>query len=78
MPHIVTAGQGEHTVLVVPVTNFGAVAYLPLAAALAARCRVIVADFPGQPGSERIPSAGRLDWYCRWLTELIEQTARDP
>ena len=79
--HIVTAGQGERTVLVVPGTNFGAAAYLPLAAELAARCRVIVADLPGQPGlssGERVPSAGRLDWYGRWLTELIEQTAQDP
>ncbi|PXY36104.1 alpha/beta fold hydrolase [Prauserella flavalba] len=79
--HLVTAGRGEHTVLLVPGTNFGAAAYLPLATALARRCRVLVADLPGQPGlscGERIPRAGRLGWYGRWLTELIEQTVRGP
>lgn len=79
--HVITAGQGEHTVLVVPGTNFGAAAYLPLAAALAPRYRVIVADLPGQPGlssGERVPAAGRMDWYGRWLTELVEQTVQGP
>ncbi|TKG72942.1 alpha/beta fold hydrolase [Prauserella endophytica] len=79
--HVVAAGRGEYTVLLVPGTNFGAAAYLPLATALAAHCRVVVADLPGQPGlssGERIPRAGRLDWYGRWLTALIEKTARGP
>ncbi|WP_253775176.1 alpha/beta fold hydrolase [Goodfellowiella coeruleoviolacea] len=79
--HVVAAGRGERTVLVVPGTNFGAAAYLPLAAALAARCRLVVADLPGQPGlssGERVPKAGRLAWYGRWLTELVERTGQGP
>lgn len=79
--HVVTAGSGEATVLVVPGTNFGAAAYLQLGAALATHRRVVLVDLPGQPGlssGERVPGAGRLDWYGRWLGELVEQTMNGP
>lgn len=76
--HVVIAGRGQRTVVVVPGTDFSAAACLPLITALAARCRVVVADLPGQPGlssAERVPAAGRLDWYGRWLGDVIERTA---
>ncbi|MGC7102965.1 alpha/beta fold hydrolase [Amycolatopsis lurida] len=79
--HLVIAGSGESTVLVLPGTNFSAGAYLPLAAELAARCRVVVADLPGQPGlssGDRTPAAGRLAWYGRWLTDVVAQLAAGP
>ncbi|WP_346139525.1 alpha/beta fold hydrolase, partial [Saccharopolyspora erythraea] len=41
-----------------------------------ARARAVVADLPGQPGlssAERIPRGARLQWYGRWLTELIDK-----
>lgn len=79
--HVVIAGRGEGTVLVVPGTNFGAAAYLQLGAALAQHGRVVLVDLPGQPGlssGERVPAAGRLEWYGRWLGELVEQTVNGP
>lgn len=78
--HILTAGTGRPTVLVVPGTNFNAASYLPLASALAMRCRVVLADLPGQPGlssGDRLAKAGRLRWYGRWLTELADHTGED-
>ncbi|WP_205215209.1 alpha/beta fold hydrolase [Amycolatopsis albispora] len=79
--HLVVAGGGESTVVVLPGTNFSAGAYLPLAAELASRCRVVVADLPGQPGlssGDRMPAAGRLAWYGRWLTDVVAQFAAGP
>lgn len=63
----------------VPGTNFSTGACLPLATALAGQFRVVLADIPGQPGlisGERIPAAGRLAWYGRWLTELATTLGR--
>jgi pimeloyl-ACP methyl ester carboxylesterase len=74
--HLVTAGAGEGAVLVVPGTNFNAATYLPLATALAERFRVYLPDVPGQPGlsdGDRPPVSGRLSWYGRWLTEVLDQ-----
>ncbi|GAA3990882.1 hypothetical protein GCM10022247_07130 [Allokutzneria multivorans] len=79
--HLVIAGTGNHTVVLVPGTNFCAAASLPLLAALAARCRVVAVDLPGQPGlssAARVPAAGRLAWYGRWLDEVVEQTGTTP
>ncbi|RZQ64901.1 alpha/beta hydrolase [Amycolatopsis suaedae] len=75
--HLVIAGDGDQTVVVVPGTNFPAAACLPLLTAMAGRCRVVAADVPGQPGLssvERVAAAGRLEWYSQWLTSLIEHT----
>jgi pimeloyl-ACP methyl ester carboxylesterase len=68
---LVTAGDGPATVLYLPGTNFNAASSLPLAGALAARLRVVVADLPGQPGL----SAGRrppgLRAYGAWIDEIV-------
>ncbi|MEU6645229.1 alpha/beta hydrolase [Saccharomonospora sp. NPDC046836] len=79
--HLVTAGSGDHTVLVLPGTTFCAAAYLPLGTALAARTRVVLPDLPGQPGlsgAARVPSADKLGWYGRWLAQLVDQVTDGP
>lgn len=79
--HLVTAGTGPRTAVFVPGTNFCAAACLPLATALAARCRVILADLPGQPGlssGRRISAPQRPSWYGRWLAEVIDQVTESP
>ncbi|MFC9394578.1 alpha/beta fold hydrolase [Streptomyces sp. NPDC057027] len=80
--HVVLAGDGPTTVVFVPGTNFNAAASLPLATALvAAGCRVLLVDVPGQPGlssGERALSGGRLSWYGAWLGEVIEKVSPEP
>lgn len=79
--HLVTAGAGTATVLFLPGTNFPAAACGPVLDALAARCRVLAPDVPGQPGlsdEERPPVRGRLDWYGRWLTDLLPRVTDRP
>ncbi|MEU6975462.1 alpha/beta hydrolase [Streptomyces sp. NPDC046371] len=73
--HVVVAGSGDTTVVVVPGTNFNAATVLPLATALARRYRTVLADVPGQPGlssGERGLAQGRLGWYGTWLCEVVE------
>jgi hypothetical protein len=80
--HVVLAGSGTTTVVFVPGINFNAAASLPPAAALvAADCRVLLADVPGQPGlssGERALSGGQLSWYGAWLSEAIERISPKP
>jgi pimeloyl-ACP methyl ester carboxylesterase len=79
--HVVIAGDGPRTVVFVPGTNFSAASCLPLATALAARARLVLADLPGQPGLSsgmRVPARHRLSWYGHWLAELIARTAEGP
>ncbi len=79
--HVITAGEGEPTVVFVPGTNFSAATCLPLATALAGRSRLVVADLPGQPGlssAERVHARGRLAWYGQWLAEVVDHTANAP
>ncbi|MFI5527719.1 alpha/beta fold hydrolase [Kitasatospora sp. NPDC051853] len=75
---VLTAGSGK-VVVFVPGTNLNAAASLPfLSALVAAGCRVLVPDVPGQPGlsdGRRGLSGGRLDWYGGWLDEVLEQVA---
>ncbi len=78
---MVTAGTGERTVVVVPGTNFCAASCLPLLSVLAARCRVVAVDLPGQPGlsaADRVPTKGRLAWYGRWLEDAVGQITTAP
>lgn len=73
--HLVLAGSGEQKALFVPGTNFNAAATLPFAAALAARCQLVVADVPGQPGlssGDRPPAGRRRSWYRQWLTGVLD------
>ncbi|MFE4620115.1 alpha/beta fold hydrolase [Streptomyces sp. NPDC056747] len=79
--HVVVAGSGGPTVVVVPGTNFNAATCLPLATALATRYRTVLVDVPGQPGlssGERGPGEGRLDWYGAWLSGVLEACASGP
>ncbi|MDA3628279.1 alpha/beta hydrolase [Saccharopolyspora sp. WRP15-2] len=79
--HLVIAGSGAQTALFVPGTNFSAASCLPLATALAERCRVVLVDVPGQPGlssGRRIPAPQRQSWYGRWLAEVIDEITEFP
>ncbi|MEV3930013.1 alpha/beta fold hydrolase [Streptomyces sp. NPDC053728] len=80
--HVVLAGVGATTVVLVPGTNFNAAASLPLATALiAAGHRVLSVDVPGQPGlsgDARGLSGGRLSWYGAWLSEVIANVSSEP
>lgn len=68
------------TVVVVPGTNMNTAASLPFLAELAAHYRVIALDVPGQPGlsASHRPRRDRLNWYGRWLVEVLEQTVPEP
>ncbi|MER7010084.1 alpha/beta hydrolase [Saccharopolyspora sp. NPDC000359] len=62
-----------------PGTNLCSASCLPLATALAARCRVVLVDIPGQPGlstGRRIPAPQRNSWYGRWLADVLDQVAK--
>ncbi|MEY7972967.1 alpha/beta fold hydrolase [Saccharomonospora xinjiangensis] len=79
--HVVTAGRGDRTVVVVFGTNTCVAAQYPLIAALSRRCRVVAADLPGQPGlssDDRPPAADRLTWYGRWLEQVIDTATHGP
>jgi pimeloyl-ACP methyl ester carboxylesterase len=80
--HVVTAGEGPTTVVLVPGTNFNAAAGLPLAGALvAAGHRVVAVDIPGQPGlssGERPPARDGLAWYGTWLDQVVDRTGGRP
>ena len=72
MTHVVSAGTGDGICIYLPGTNFNAATSTVGLSALASRCRVYVADLPGQPG---LSSAARpepeLPGYTAWLTDLI-------
>ncbi|MEE1939866.1 alpha/beta fold hydrolase [Streptomyces sp. TRM 70361] len=75
------AGRADRpAVVLVPGTNFGAAACLPLAAALAARGPVYVPDLPGQPGlsAPGRPRRNRTAWYGRWLAEVLDGAVGRP
>jgi pimeloyl-ACP methyl ester carboxylesterase len=79
--HVVAAGAGAVTAVFLPGTNFPAAACGPIVEALAARCRVVAPDLPGQPGlsSEiRPPARARLDWYGDWLDGLLRDATEGP
>ncbi|MFV2098569.1 alpha/beta fold hydrolase [Micromonospora sp. LOL_014] len=78
--HVVSAGEGAPSVVVLPGTNFNAATCLPLTETLAQRWPVWVLDVPGQPGlsaAER-PDRGGLAWYGRWLGEFLDRAAIGP
>ncbi|ONM50018.1 hypothetical protein B0T44_14355 [Nocardia donostiensis] len=64
-------------VVVVPGTNMNTAVCLDFLAALAARWPVIALDVPGQPGlsAEQRPRKDRMDWYGRWLSEVVEHVS---
>lgn len=80
--HVVTAGVGATTVVLVPGTNFNAATSLPLATALVnAGHRVMLLDVPGQPGlssGDRGPSDGRLSFYGAWLSRVLDEMRSGP
>ncbi|MFG2075446.1 alpha/beta fold hydrolase [Nonomuraea maritima] len=73
--HLTTAGTGSDLVVLLPGTNANAATYLPAATALARRGPVVIADLPGQPGLSAAsrPRRDRLQWYGRWLADVLEQ-----
>lgn len=79
--HVVTAGHGDHTVVVVPGTNTCVAAQYPLLTALGTRYRVVAVDLPGQPGlsnGDRPAATDRLAWYGRWLGQVIDAVTHGP
>ena len=75
--HVLVAGQGEPTVVILPGTNFNAATSMTIAGRFAARHRTVLVDLPGQPGlsaAER-PTADRLRRYGSWLDELLPSLA---
>ncbi|MBB4687646.1 alpha/beta fold hydrolase [Amycolatopsis jiangsuensis] len=77
--HVVSAGSGSPTVVVVPGTNESAALLEDFATALTSTGSVLLADLPGQPGlsAGRRPGTGRLSWYGRWLADLLDRTVPD-
>ena len=76
--HLVTAGAGGPTVVLVPGTDLNAATSLELLDALAAHRTVVAIDLPGQPGlsvSDR-PGKERIAAYGRGLDEVL--TGLDP
>ncbi len=48
--HLTSAGTGPDLCVYLPGTNFNAATSVALLEALAAHCRVVCVDLPGQPG----------------------------
>jgi pimeloyl-ACP methyl ester carboxylesterase len=70
--HLVEAGEGDRVCLYLPGTNFNAATSLGLLTALAARCRVVAVDLPGQPGlSSSTRPLPEAEGYGRWLEEVV-------
>jgi pimeloyl-ACP methyl ester carboxylesterase len=76
--HLLLAGDGPATVLLLPGTNMGAATSLPLVDALAGRVRTVVADLPGQPGltEGRVPRRGRGAAYGTWAGQVVAELVR--
>lgn len=77
--HVVSAGSGSTTVVVVPGTNVSAVLLEEFAVALAPTFSILLLDIPGQPGLSvgHRPGRDRLAWYGRWLADVLAQTVPD-
>lgn len=72
--HLVLAGAGSTTVLVISGDRFCAAANLRFVSTLASRCRVAAVDVPGQPGLSA-PDVGARDslaWYGDWLSAVVD------
>ncbi|MCX4657165.1 alpha/beta hydrolase [Streptomyces microflavus] len=67
-------------VVLLPGTNMGAAQCLAAAEVLARVRRVTVVDLPGQPGlsTQQRPRSRRMDWYGRWLGEVLAQIGKGP
>ncbi|MDO3645842.1 alpha/beta fold hydrolase [Nocardia mangyaensis] len=81
--NVVTVGARRAeapTVVVVPGTNMCAAVSLDLLDVLARRWHTVLADLPGQPGlsADRRPRRGRMDWYARWLTDVLDHVDPGP
>src|SRR6476659_1225141 len=71
--HVVTAGSGPPTVVLVPGTNLCTAVGTGLVGALAGRCRVVAVDLPGQPGlSDPARPADPVSAYGAMLDELLD------
>lgn len=77
--HVVTAGSGSPTVVLVPGTNANAATNEAFAAALASKWSTLILDLPGQPGlsAAHRPRRDRSAWYGRWLHDVLTQTSTD-
>ncbi len=71
--HLITAGSGGPTAVVVPGTNLNAATNLDLIGALAEHRRVVALDLPGQPGLSAANSPGkdRITIYGHWLDGVL-------
>jgi pimeloyl-ACP methyl ester carboxylesterase len=71
--HLITAGSGGPTAVLVPGTNLNAATNLDLIGALAEHRRVVALDLPGQPGLSAANSPGkdRITIYGHWLDGVL-------
>ena len=76
--HLTLLGAGADVCVYVPGTNFCAATSTAVLEALAARCRVVCVDLPGQPGLSTAVRP-RDDWHVqeRWLREVLHQARGD-
>jgi hypothetical protein len=76
--HVLAAGTGPGTVLVLPGTSFNAATSLSWVAALTAGSRVLVADLPGQPGlSAAARPSDETNGYAAWIDDLLSWAGAD-
>ena len=77
--HLTSLGTGADVCVYLPGTNFNAATSTALLEALAARCRVVCADLPGQPGLSTA-TRPREDprGHGRWLRQVLDEARGDP
>ncbi|WP_336922158.1 alpha/beta fold hydrolase [Aquipuribacter sp. SD81] len=74
--HLLVAGRGGATVLLLPGTDMAAATSLPLVRALVEEgLRVVVADLPDQPGlsDADLPRRHRMTAYGTWAGQVVER-----
>ncbi len=78
--HLITAGSGGPTVVLVPGTNLNAATGLDLIGALAEHRRVVALNLPGQPGLSAADSPGkdRITIYGHWLDGVLAAVGDGP
>ena len=77
--HLTSLGTGADLCVYLPGTNFNAATSTAVLEALAARCRVVCADLPGQPGLSTAAGPGEdARVHRRWMSEVLHELRGDP
>jgi pimeloyl-ACP methyl ester carboxylesterase len=76
--HLTSAGTGPDLCVYLPGTNFNAATSVALLEALAAHCRVVCVDLPGQPGlSTATRPREDARGHERWLRQVVPEARRN-